>query len=170
MVSPSASRNQWPKPRKRLKRTEDESMMIDAQSPISLESAQSITKSSPKTRATLHRIRFVDYQPPAVTSLALTPHTWKANLVFSYAHSQRQVLAVGKANGNIEIHVWIGDVTGSQKSNKQGWVLDRVSSFNCARHRTKSEVRSYRPCYLQDQLKISSLPTKLTCQNLILNF
>lgn len=110
--------------------------------------------------ATLHRVRFVDWSPSTITSLALTPLTWDPNSAFPYLtslaasssnqSSGREILAIGRQNGNIEIHGWIGGEGRlgqamlpaastntkhshslkrhfrSRQPNRQGWVLIKV--------------------------------------------
>lgn len=100
--------------------------------------------------ALLQRIRFVDYTPSAITALALTPSTYDPHTHYPYlkgngsAGDKREILAVGRQNGQIEIHTWIGGGSAAlsrkekaakkdgkkvskEAHNKQGWVLERVS-------------------------------------------
>lgn len=69
----------------------------------------------------VHRCRFVDYQPGSVTALAVTPDSWDAARWAEGVslHSEggkgdtegggnREVVAVGRGNGDIEIWVWAG--------------------------------------------------------------
>ena len=103
-----------------------------------------------KRTATLHRIRFLDYIPSSILAIALTPSTYDPILHYPYLPSfhkdnGREILAVGRQNGEIEIYTWIGGegrdrqrqhTRGSQKTallservqsgNRQGWVLERV--------------------------------------------
>lgn len=108
-----------------------------------------------KRTATLHRIRFLDYMPSSILAIALTPQTYDPATHHPYLPSLhsgngREILAVGRQNGEIEIYTWIGGegfhaatTTGEKQhrakrraslstvvmgpsSNKQGWVLERV--------------------------------------------
>ena len=93
--------------------------------------------------ASLHRIRFVDYNPSSITAVALTPPTYDPSLHYPYLPSLvagvgREILAVGRQNGSIEIYTWIGGERrlgkaakkarrkGDSGGNRQGWVLQRV--------------------------------------------
>lgn len=116
--------------------------------PGSLQAAAAATAaagpSSSSTRtAALHRIRFVDYSPSPITSIALTPSTYNPAVHYPYLPSidspqGREILAVGRQNGDIEIYTWIGGMGGqklhsaskgkkrTEQGNRQGWVLERV--------------------------------------------
>jgi len=109
-----------------------------------------------KRTATLHRIRFLDYMPSSILAIALTPQTYDPSVHHPYLPSLhsgngREILAVGRQNGEIEIYTWIGGEgvpSSSSKNknkqnkrrgsisapltggNKQGWVLERVSFHN----------------------------------------
>lgn len=76
--------------------------------------------SNKKSKATaLHRCRFPDWSPSAITSLSLTPTSFKTNLLnFSESSNERGLLAVGRANGDVELMCWGGH---------QGWIAWRVS-------------------------------------------
>ena len=100
--------------------------------------------------AALHRIRFVDFTPSSITALALTPRSYDPaashypylSSIDSADGSGRELLAVGRQDGDIEIYTWIGggqhSAISNSKSkykrraarkgqgNKQGWVLERV--------------------------------------------
>ena len=104
-----------------------------------------------KRTATLHRIRFLDYMPSSILAIALTPQSYDPAVHHPYLSSLhtgtgREILAVGRQNGEIEIYTWIGGEGVPGKSsknkqdkrrasistpltgtNKQGWVLERVS-------------------------------------------
>lgn len=105
-----------------------------------------------KRTATLHRIRFLDYMPSSILAIALTPQSYDPSIHHPYLPSLhsgngREILAVGRQNGEIEIYTWIGGEgapsnrsvnknkerkrraslsTSSVGTNKQGWVLERV--------------------------------------------
>lgn len=102
--------------------------------------------------ATLHRVRFLDYMPSSILAIALTPQSYDPATHHPYLPSLhtangREILAVGRQNGEIEIYTWIGgEGTPSERqqnkekgrrrraslsapivsANKQGWVLERV--------------------------------------------
>ncbi|GAA5864670.1 hypothetical protein JCM8547_008266 [Rhodosporidiobolus lusitaniae] len=66
----------------------------------------------------VHRCRFPDWAPASVTALALTPATFDAGLLgFGGSSGERGVLAVGRANGDVELMLWGGH---------QGWVAWRT--------------------------------------------
>ncbi|KAI9733000.1 MAG: U3 small nucleolar RNA-associated protein [Cirrosporium novae-zelandiae] len=61
----------------------------------------------------IHRCRFVPYPPPAINALAFTPNSNKKN---SSNHAESPRLAIGRANGDIEIWnplhgKWVHEVT-----------------------------------------------------------
>ncbi|KAF8592053.1 WD40 repeat-like protein [Ramaria rubella] len=76
----------------------------------------------------VHRCRFVDYTPTAITAIALPP------LPLPLAKLKRKqpasssldfgTLAVGRANGNVELHEWTG--VDSQNPAPQAWVVQKV--------------------------------------------
>lgn len=95
--------------------------------------------SVPKSARSLHchRVRFVDYTPASISSLALSPPTFNPAAAFPWCASGREILAVGRGNGDIEILVWIGGGTasgnvepsggqGGKAGNKQTWVTAHV--------------------------------------------
>ncbi|UZJ55037.1 hypothetical protein CBS101457_004357 [Exobasidium rhododendri] len=79
-----------------------------------------------QTSMTLHRVRFVDWSPSAVTSIAFLP-------LASSSSSSRSLMAVGRENGNIDLSVWVQDEDLPSSSRKQqtstsvlpkGWLVD----------------------------------------------
>ncbi|GAA6060685.1 hypothetical protein JCM10212_005067 [Sporobolomyces blumeae] len=71
----------------------------------------------------LHRCRFPDWTPAAITCLSLTPTSFDAGgLGAGGATRERGVLAVGRSNGDVELMLWGG---------YQGWISWRTlpSSF-----------------------------------------
>jgi U3 small nucleolar RNA-associated protein 4 len=71
-----------------------------------------------------HRCRFVDYNPSAVTALAF-PHLPPILPNGLDIRSLRPpLLAVGHANGNIDLHLWT--CTSSKAQSAQGWVHLKV--------------------------------------------
>lgn len=75
----------------------------------------------------VHRCRFVDYDPSAVTALAFPPlplptsSKGKKPALFKFG-----ILAVGHANGNIDLCEWTGD--SSNKPAPQAWVIRKTIS------------------------------------------
>lgn len=66
----------------------------------------------------VHRCRFPDWNPASVTALAITPESFDAGLLgLGGCSGERGVLAVGRANGDVELMVWGG---------QQGWISWRV--------------------------------------------
>ena len=82
-----------------------------------------------RNRATLHRVRFV-----ITPLLQYVSRIYSINLgpqwLFPHVVAKREVLAIGRGNGNIDILVWIGGegIMGQPSAgvNRQGWVLQRV--------------------------------------------
>ncbi|GAA5832351.1 hypothetical protein JCM11251_006420 [Rhodosporidiobolus azoricus] len=71
----------------------------------------------------VHRCRFPDWAPASVSALAITPESFDAaQLGFGGQSGERGVIAVGRANGDVELMLWGGH---------QGWVSWRTlpSSF-----------------------------------------
>ncbi|EPQ32423.1 uncharacterized protein PFL1_00619 [Pseudozyma flocculosa PF-1] len=54
----------------------------------------------------LHRIRYLDWSPSTITSLAVSP-VYRAASASSSASSSRGILAIGRQNGDIELCVWL---------------------------------------------------------------
>ena len=88
------------------------------------------------TPVAVHRCRFVDFTPSAVTALAFPPlplpsvkgkQKSKPNKEFKFG-----TLAIGRANGNIELCEW----TGSERSPQapQAWVVRKVRHFKISRN------------------------------------
>ena len=88
--------------------------------PHSTASLTNGTSSRRRKGLPVHRCRFPDWSPASVTALAITPDSFDAGLLGLGGHSaERGVLAVGRANGDVELMVWGGH---------QGWISWRVSS------------------------------------------
>ncbi|KAK4701683.1 U3 small nucleolar RNA-associated protein 4, partial [Phenoliferia sp. Uapishka_3] len=71
----------------------------------------------------VHRCRFPDWSPSAISALTITPTTFDTGLLnFGGASAERGVLGVARANGDVELMCWGGH---------QGWVAWRTlpSSF-----------------------------------------
>jgi len=77
-----------------------------------------------------HRLRFVDFTPASITSLALTPASFSSSTAFPWSSPSREIVAVGRGNGDIEILAWIGGGTASSQNakfgNKQSWVTAQI--------------------------------------------
>ena len=78
----------------------------------------------------VHRCRFVDYSPSAITAFAFPPLRLpsvkgKENAASSSKKVYRPgALAIGRANGNIEIHEWTSPERSVQA--QQSWVVRKV--------------------------------------------
>ncbi|BGP17760.1 hypothetical protein JCM10213_005342 [Rhodosporidiobolus nylandii] len=84
----------------------------------------------------VHRCRFPDWQPASVSALAITPDSFDAGLLgFGGSSGERGVLAVGRANGDVELMLWGGH---------QGWVAWRTlpSSFPLPKTRNSKKPTS----------------------------
>lgn len=93
-----------------------------------------IEMKDPKSTLSVHRCRFVDFVPSAVTALAFPPlplHSSTSSTSRSDAGSSKKrrfgTLAVGRANGNIELYEWSGSDHDVQSS--QAWVPWKVRSL-----------------------------------------
>ena len=73
----------------------------------------SVDVSKPGASVPVHRVRFVDWSPSAITALALSPVAWTES-----AAAGRSVLAIGRDNGNIDLCTWCEGQSGSIA---QGW-------------------------------------------------
>lgn len=73
----------------------------------------------------LHRCRFLDWSPSPITALAFPP-----SLLISKntPNSPFPILAVGRANGNIELWRWASSKSSKKIGNgtHQGWVIHQV--------------------------------------------
>jgi U3 small nucleolar RNA-associated protein 4 len=86
------------------------------------------------TTLSVHRCRFVDYAPSAITALAfpLLPLPSLKGKKKTTAEKQSfkfGLLAVGHANGNIDICEWMGAERQIQCS--QAWVVRKVCCTSC---------------------------------------
>ncbi len=79
----------------------------------------------------VHRCRFVDFTPSAITALAFPPLPLPSLKGKKSAVVQKALkvgtLAVGRANGNIELCEWSASEHDLQAP--QGWVVRKVSSY-----------------------------------------
>ncbi|KAG9056209.1 U3 small nucleolar RNA-associated protein [Serendipita sp. 407] len=69
----------------------------------------------------VHRCRFVDWLPSPITALAFPPSLLPPQ---KFSDDTPPVLAVGRANGNIEIRKWAGSCP--PNNTHQGWVVKQV--------------------------------------------
>jgi hypothetical protein len=88
-------------------------------------------KDSHATSLAVHRCRFVDYAPSAVTALAfpplpLPPVNRTKRKTAGKKPLRYGTLAVGHANGNIDLCEWAGSERSVQCS--QAWVVRKVSA------------------------------------------
>ncbi|TFK23110.1 U3 small nucleolar RNA-associated protein 4 [Coprinopsis marcescibilis] len=88
-------------------------------------------REGPTTTLAVHRCRFVDYAPSAITALAFPPlplPSIKGKKKSSQANQGLRfgVLAVGHANGNIDLCEWTGSEQDRQSS--QAWVVKQTLS------------------------------------------
>ncbi|GAA6032090.1 hypothetical protein JCM8097_007066 [Rhodosporidiobolus ruineniae] len=118
----------------------DDDAQFDEPSPVAeqLEVKAFTASASSQRRKGLpvHRCRFPDWAPASVSTLALTPSTFDAGLLgFGGSSSERGVLAVGRANGDVELMLWGGH---------QGWVAWRTlpSSFPLPKQRNSRKPTS----------------------------
>lgn len=82
----------------------------------------------------VHRCRFVDYTPSAITSVAFPPLVLPTSPDTKPRHLQRKrkgrfgPLAIGRSNGNIELYEWAITPDQQEYSPKapQAWVLSKV--------------------------------------------
>ncbi|KZS96154.1 WD40 repeat-like protein [Sistotremastrum niveocremeum HHB9708] len=76
----------------------------------------------------VHRCRFVDYVPSAITALAFPPNPLPSlkgkNRAASLLPSKPATLAIGRANGNIELCEWSAQNVQTQAH--QAWVLNKI--------------------------------------------
>lgn len=87
-------------------------------------------KEHKSTTLAVHRCRFVDYAPSAITALAFPPLPLPSVKRKRRKTSGKQplrygTLAVGHANGNVDLCEWAGSEQGVQCS--QAWVVRKVS-------------------------------------------
>jgi U3 small nucleolar RNA-associated protein 4 len=81
------------------------------------------------TTVAVHRCRFVDYDPSAITTLAFSPSplpSAKGKNTVGNRPSRFGTLAVGHANGNIDLCEWAGHERDSQCT--QAWVVRKVGN------------------------------------------
>lgn len=107
--------------------THDE-LELDGQSP---QSASLGVPSKRRKAVPVHRCRFPDWIPSAIAALAITPTSFDTALLnFGGESAERGLLAVARANGDVELMCWGGH---------QGWVSWRVRSVRSKWVRTKAD-------------------------------
>ena len=86
------------------------------------------------TTVSVHRCRFVDYTPSAITALAFPPLPLPSLKGKENAATPQRPpfgnLVVGRANGNIELCEWTGSP--EQHQSAQAWVVKKVCSLTVA--------------------------------------
>jgi U3 small nucleolar RNA-associated protein 4 len=83
-----------------------------------------------RTSFSVHRCRFVDWNPSEITAIAfspLPPPNSKASIPSTSSASQYGVLAVGRGNGCIELCEWARPDSDGVSS--QGWTVRRVEYY-----------------------------------------
>ena len=86
------------------------------------------------TTLSVHRCRFVDYAPSAITALAFPPLPLPSVKVVKKKKTTARkqsfkfgLLAIGHANGNIDLCEWMGAERQTQCS--QAWVVRKVRAI-----------------------------------------
>lgn len=74
----------------------------------------------------LHRVRFVDWSPSAITALAFSPVPPSSQNAAYVTCQTRSVLAVGRENGNIDLCTWCEDTSAGEASIAKGWMPELV--------------------------------------------
>lgn len=93
--------------------------------------SQAQTSKSDGYALSVHRCRFVDYAPSAITAIAFPPLALPGSSSrFKHRRSKRKFgnLAVGRANGNVEIYEWsiAEHAQDHLLQAPQAWVLSKV--------------------------------------------
>ncbi|GAA6050690.1 hypothetical protein JCM3770_000894 [Rhodotorula araucariae] len=109
---------------------------VEAPSPFAAAAASGALHGRRRKGLPVHRCRFPDWNPASVTALAITPDSFDAGLLgLGGSTGERGVLAVGRANGDVELMVWGGH---------QGWTAWRTlpSSFPLPKQRNSRKPTS----------------------------
>lgn len=89
-------------------------------------------KDSHPTNLAVHRCRFVDYAPSAITALVFPPlplpSVKRRRKTSGKPPLRYGTLAVGHANGNIDLCEWVGSEQSVQCS--QAWVVRKVGGVD----------------------------------------
>lgn len=74
----------------------------------------------------VHRCRFVDYSPAAITTIAFPPLALPTSRKFNQRSRSKRfgTLAIGRADGNIDLCGWSGITNEAQA--EQGWTISKV--------------------------------------------
>lgn len=110
----------------------DRRRVCSSHRPILKNSNSVMDRKKETTTLAVHRCRFVDYAPSAITALAYPPLPLPSVKGKKKTTAGKQplrfgLLAVGHANGNIDICEWMGAERESQCS--QAWVVRKVSKL-----------------------------------------
>lgn len=98
---------------------------------------QSSSAASSSSSVKIHRVRFPDWQPSSITSIAFPPNNSIEQNSNQQQSNKRSILAIGRENGNIELCVWVGsnqnDISNQKQNentytqNDKGWIVHHVS-------------------------------------------
>lgn len=105
------------------------------------------------TILSVHRCRFVDFDPSAITALAFPPLPLPSLKGKKPASEKKFLsygtLAVGRANGNIDLSEWTGGER--QHQSAQAWVVRKVkyAHFHIVLYLTSSPIDTVWPVPLQ---------------------
>jgi hypothetical protein len=85
----------------------------------------------------LHRCRFTDFTPATITAIACSPPTWDSAYHFASSSNQqhpanphRGLLAVGRANGDIQLWIWLNEPYQQQQQQQQNKPLHHRKKLN----------------------------------------
>jgi hypothetical protein len=127
------------------------------------------------TPISVHRCRFVDFQPAAVTALSFAPLPLpapsakgkeKASAPRWTQRYQFGTLVIGRANGNIELCGWTGDPTGKQVEASQGWVVQKVCRMVHSIGLCQIMERDH---FLLDDFRVLSIQSGLSCAGITIS-
>jgi U3 small nucleolar RNA-associated protein 4 len=128
-------------------------------------------------KLSVHRCRFVDFTPAAITALAFPPlnlpsprpaNKGKAKLSPTYSVARFGTLAIGRANGNIELCEW----TGTQGENQapQAWAVRKactdhvyfsvILDLHLSRHYADLNRRKLTPFHSPSDTPVMEKPDK----------
>lgn len=121
----------------------------------------------------VHRCRFVDFQPAAITALAFPPLPLprpslkgkeKARWTRGYKFG---TLVVGRANGDIELGEWTGDTRGNVNDVEaaQAWVVRKASADLSGLGDRQLLIQSFRCCLGPADRKWTRSPLRFAIQS-----